>query len=138
MIKLIKVIKGETLIDGTGIEPVEGAVVVIDESRIANVGRKGEVAIPSGAKVFDVSGKTVMPGLIETFVDAEALITDPCCGMCFGLTSPLAGDDVCVASSTNNVLGRMGGRNAQIYLASPATVAASCIEGKLADPRNYL
>jgi homoaconitase/3-isopropylmalate dehydratase large subunit len=84
--------------------------------------------------------RALSEGLIETFVDAEAIVTDPACGMCFALHTPLASNDVCVASSTNNVPGRMevGTHTAQIYLASPATVAASCIEGQLADPRTYL
>jgi len=60
----VKVIKGGRLIDGTGAEPIEGATVIIEGSKIKAVG-KG-IEIPRGAKVIDASGKTVMPGLIDS------------------------------------------------------------------------
>lgn len=89
---------------------------------------------PSTAAVLK---KAIKEGLIEIFMDAGALLTTPSCGMCPGHTTPLVEDEVCVASSTVNNPGRMKGLKAQIYLASPATVAASCVEGKLTDPRSY-
>jgi homoaconitase/3-isopropylmalate dehydratase large subunit len=58
--------------------------------------------------------------------------------MCPGFYTPLAKNEVCIASSTTNVPGRMGEDSAQVYLGSPATVAASAIEGKIVDPRKYL
>jgi homoaconitase/3-isopropylmalate dehydratase large subunit len=75
--------------------------------------------------------------LIQTFIEAGALVPAPSCGMCVGYVTPLVGDEVCVSTSTCNYSGRMGSQESKIYLASPATVAASCIEGKLADPRRY-
>jgi homoaconitase/3-isopropylmalate dehydratase large subunit len=77
-------------------------------------------------------------GLIETFIEAGALVPAPCCGMCLGYVTPLVGDEVCVSTSTCNYSGRMGSEEADIYLASPATVAASCVEGKFADPRRFV
>lgn len=77
-------------------------------------------------------------GLIETFVEAEAVVPPPACGMCCGANTPLGSGDVCISTSTCNYPGRMGSREAEIYLASPATVAASCIEGRISDPRSYL
>ena len=56
---------GGTLIDGTGQDPLPEAVVVIGESVIQEVGRKGEVEIPADCEVIDVSGKTVMPGMFD-------------------------------------------------------------------------
>jgi len=50
----------------------------------------------------------------------------------------LGKDDVCLSASPRNFTGRMGDPNAKVYLASPATVAASAIEGKIADPRRFL
>jgi 3-isopropylmalate/(R)-2-methylmalate dehydratase large subunit len=77
-------------------------------------------------------------GLIDIFIDAGAVIAAPCCGMCIGGVTPLAGDEVCVATSTCNYPSRMGSEDAQIYLANPATVAASAVAGKIVDPREYL
>lgn len=56
---------GGTLIDGSGKEPLQDAVVVVDGSVIRGVGRKGEVEIPPECEIVDVAGKTVMPGMID-------------------------------------------------------------------------
>jgi 3-isopropylmalate/(R)-2-methylmalate dehydratase large subunit len=77
-------------------------------------------------------------GLIDIFFEAEAAVHHPCCGQCWGANTPLAAGDVCVASSTCNYPGRMGSKDAEIYLANPASVAAACVEGKITDPRAYL
>ncbi|MFX0204461.1 MAG: aconitase family protein [Candidatus Hodarchaeota archaeon] len=77
-------------------------------------------------------------GLMDIFVDAEVTNTYPACGQCYGGYTPVDKDEVCVSSSTNNVPGRQGHMEAHVYLASPATVAASSVSGKLADPRDYL
>ncbi len=60
-----KAFVGGTLIDGTGQDPLPEAVVVIGESAIQVVGRKGEVEIPADCEIIDVSGKTVMPGMFD-------------------------------------------------------------------------
>ena len=59
------VIQGGTLIDGTGRAPLEDAVIVVEGERIKAVGKRGEVAVPRGARVIDVKGKTLLPGLID-------------------------------------------------------------------------
>jgi imidazolonepropionase-like amidohydrolase len=61
----LKALVGGKLIDGTGATPVEGAVVVIEGDRISTVGTANSTTIPPGAEVIDVTGKTVMPGLIN-------------------------------------------------------------------------
>lgn len=76
-------------------------------------------------------------GLIDIFLDAGAIVPAPCCGMCWGANTPLAAGDVCISTGTCNYPGRMGSREAEIYAASSATVAASCVEGKITDPRTY-
>ena len=61
----ILVVQGGKLIDGTGRPPIENSVIVIRAGRFEAVGRRGEVAIPAGAEVIDVKGKTVLPGFID-------------------------------------------------------------------------
>ncbi|MBI2211191.1 MAG: amidohydrolase family protein [Deltaproteobacteria bacterium] len=58
-------IQGGMLIDGTGRPPVDDAVVVFQDGRIREVGRRGEVSLPQGAEVIDAKGKTILPGLID-------------------------------------------------------------------------
>jgi hypothetical protein len=59
------VLQGGTLIDATGRPPLEDALIVVEGERIKAVGKRGEVAIPRNARVIDVKGKTILPGLID-------------------------------------------------------------------------
>jgi hypothetical protein len=61
----ILVLQGGTLIDATGREPIEDAVIVIEGERIKAVGKRGDVTVPRGARMIDVKGKTVLPGFID-------------------------------------------------------------------------
>jgi homoaconitase/3-isopropylmalate dehydratase large subunit len=81
----------------------------------------------------------VEDGLVKVLLDAGAVVTPPGCGACFGANLGVAGDgEVVISSSNRNFVGRMGSPKARIYLASPATVAASAVEGCITDPRRYL
>jgi len=83
--------------------------------------------------------RAIDEGLAEIFYDAECVVSAPTCGACLGgFMGILAADEKCVSTTNRNFVGRMGSPKSEVYLASPATAAASAIEGKLADPRKYL
>ncbi|MFI4912963.1 MAG: 3-isopropylmalate dehydratase large subunit [Sedimentisphaeraceae bacterium JB056] len=78
-------------------------------------------------------------GLLNIFQEAECVVAAPTCGACLGgFMGILADEEKCVSTTNRNFVGRMGHPTSGVYLASPATAAASAIEGKLTDPRNYL
>lgn len=78
-------------------------------------------------------------GLMKVFEDAGAKILPNACGICAGYGSARLGDDVtCISSTARNFKGRMGSASSKVYLASPYTVAASAIAGRITDPREFL
>jgi homoaconitate hydratase family protein len=92
--------------------------------------------IPGSRTIFR---QCIDEGITQIFLDAGAIWCNPNCGPCAGGHYGLLGkDEVCVSSSNRNMVGRMGDSSAKIYLASPATVAASVINGKITDPRDFL
>jgi 3-isopropylmalate/(R)-2-methylmalate dehydratase large subunit len=80
--------------------------------------------------------RTLEAGLVEKFVKAGALVEAPCCGPCmggaFGLLAP---GEVSLSTSNRNFRGRQGSTDAKVYLCSPATAAASAMNGVITDPR---
>jgi homoaconitate hydratase family protein len=91
------------------------------------------IVIPASQEVYLQSLKE---GLLEIFVKAGAVIGNPNCGPCLGShMGILASEEVCVTTSNRNFIGRMGSSTAKIYLASPATAAASAVYGEIVDPR---
>jgi homoaconitase/3-isopropylmalate dehydratase large subunit len=88
---------------------------------------------PASREVYQ---KALDSGVMKTLSEAGAIICNPCCGPCFGgQTGILAPGEKCISSTNRNFKGRMGSSDAEVYLASPATVAASAIRGEIADPR---
>jgi 3-isopropylmalate/(R)-2-methylmalate dehydratase large subunit len=75
-------------------------------------------------------------GYLTTLVEAGAVVTNATCGACFGFHMGVLGPgEVCLTASTRNFRGRMGSPDAEIYMASPATVSASAVAGRIVDPR---
>lgn len=94
------------------------------------------VVIPASAEVML---SCLEKGYIQDLMSAGATISSPGCGACLGAHEGiLAPGEVCISSTNRNFPGRMGSTQAQIYLASPATVAASILNGYITDPRSYL
>jgi homoaconitase/3-isopropylmalate dehydratase large subunit len=91
------------------------------------------LVIPASSQVLS---EAMARGYIQTFVDAGAVIGTPGCGPCMGnhMGVPAPGE-VTISTANRNFRGRMGTRDAEIYLASPAVVAASAVAGVIADPR---
>lgn len=78
-------------------------------------------------------------GYIQDLMDAGATIASPGCGPCLGAhDGVIAPGEVCITASNRNFPGRMGSTEAELYLASPATVAASVLNGRITDPRTIL
>ncbi|KQX23537.1 aconitase [Sphingomonas sp. Root50] len=89
----------------------------------------------------DTHREAAHAGLLEVFLDAGATVTQPGCGACYsGNLSPLKlGDgERCISTSVETLRGRMGSQESEVMLANAAVVAASAIEGRIADPAPYL
>jgi homoaconitate hydratase family protein len=94
------------------------------------------IVAPASRKVFS---DAIDLGVAQTILSAGGTLLPPGCGPCLGAHEGVLGPgEVCISSSNRNFRGRMGSEQSEIYLASPATVAASAVEGKIADPRRYL
>jgi 3-isopropylmalate/(R)-2-methylmalate dehydratase large subunit len=93
------------------------------------------VVTPASVKVYE---DAIKRGYVEIYLQSGAVFTNATCGACVGThLGALGENEICISSSSRNFIGRMGALSSKVYLASPATVAASAIEGKIADPRKY-
>ncbi len=94
------------------------------------------IIIPGSQKVYL---DALREGLIETFIEAGAVVSTPTCGPCLGgHMGVLAAGERCLATTNRNFVGRMGSPQSEVYLASPAVAAASAIMGKIASPEEIL
>ena len=99
------------------------------------VARKTRLIItPATQQIFLQAQKE---GLMDIFVDAGAVVSNPTCGACLGgYMGILADGERCISTTNRNFVGRMGARTSEIYLANSAVAAASAIAGKIVDPRD--
>ncbi len=139
------------------VEVIAGGEVKLDQGYIGSCtgGREEDIAaaaeILCGKRIPEYTRLVVIPasaevmlscmekGYIQDLISAGATVAAPGCGACLGVHEGiLAPGEVCISSTNRNFPGRMGSNQAKIYLASPATVAASILNGRITDPRVYL
>ena len=138
--------------NGKPVAEVEG--VPIDQAFIGSCtnGRIGDLIIAAeilkGRKIHEGVRLIITPaskatymealerGIIKILMEAGGIVTNSTCGACIGGHLGVLGPgDVCISSTNRNFRGRMGHQDSRIYLASPATVAASALKGVITDPR---
>jgi len=112
----------------------------LDDMRITAQILKGHSIHPDTRLIIAPASREVYlqalsEGLIEIFLRAGAVVSSQTCSVCAGLEAPLTAGEVCITASPRNFKGRMGSPEAEIYLASPATIAASAVKGAITDPR---
>ncbi len=113
------------------LEDIAAAAEVVRGRRIANGTRF--LVIPASSQVLQAA---LQAGYIQTLIEAGAVIGVPGCGPCMGNHMGIpAPNEVTISSANRNFRGRMGTAEADIYLASPAVVAASAVLGRIGDPR---
>ena len=115
----------------------------LEDLRVAAAILKGKKIAPNVRAILSPATPQVYKdaaaeGLIAIFMDAGFCVTNPTCGACLGMSNGvLAEGEACASTTNRNFMGRMG-KGGMVHLLSPATAAASALEGKLADPRKYL
>jgi 3-isopropylmalate/(R)-2-methylmalate dehydratase large subunit len=135
-----------TVMEASGVEVHEGLIGTCTNGRIEDLRIAADIlknrkirhgfqlnVIPASEKILL---QAISEGIITTLIEAGASILPPSCGPCLGtgLGIPASGHTV-ISTANRNFIGRMGNKEASIYLASPATVATSAITGLITDPR---
>lgn len=94
------------------------------------------IVVPASTKVWKQANAE---GLLDIFAEADCVVSSPTCGACLGgWMGILAPGEKCLSTTNRNFVGRMGSPESEVYLASPATAAASALTGHITDPREYL
>jgi 3-isopropylmalate/(R)-2-methylmalate dehydratase large subunit len=113
------------------LEDIAAAAEIIQGKRVAAGCRL--LVIPASAEVY---AGAVKAGYVQILLEAGAVFGTPGCGPCMGVHMGVLGPgEACISTANRNFKGRMGQPDAEIYLASPAVVAASAIRGVISDPR---
>jgi len=115
------------------LEDLEAAAAILKGRKVHPSVRA--LVIPASWAVYSEALKT---GALAVLVEAGCVILNSGCGPCLGGHEGLmAAGEVCLSTSNRNFRGRMGHRDSEIYLASPATAAATAVTGKITDPREF-
>jgi homoaconitase/3-isopropylmalate dehydratase large subunit len=116
------------------LEDLAAAAMILKGRKVAS--RCRLIVAPASRQVLE---DAIDGGIAQIILSAGGAILPPGCGPCLGAHEGVIGPgEVCISSSNRNFPGRMGSDQAEIYLASPATVAASAVEGRITDPRRFL
>lgn len=116
------------------IEQLRVAAAILKGKRI-----KPEVKLLISPASQEIYLQAIEEGLVEIFIDSGAMILNPNCSVCWGACQGVIGKgERMLSTGTRNFKGRAGSPEAEVYLASAATVAASCLEGKIVSPLSYL
>ena len=114
------------------LEDIEVAARILKGHKVSSKVRL--IVSPASQKIYL---DAIHTGALETLIKAGAVILSPGCNACFGgHQGILAGGEVCLSTTNRNYPGRMGAKDATIYLGSPATAAATALKGKITDPRD--
>ncbi|MEM3539229.1 MAG: aconitase family protein, partial [Nitrososphaerales archaeon] len=115
------------------IEDLRLAAEILKGNKVSD--RTRLIIIPASQEVFL---DALREGLIETFLLSGAIVANPTCGPCLGgHLGVIASGEVCLSTTNRNFIGRMGSTKSKVYLASPATAAASAIKGRITDPTSF-
>ncbi|HEU0265842.1 MAG TPA: 3-isopropylmalate dehydratase large subunit, partial [Geobacterales bacterium] len=115
----------------------------LEDLRVAAQILKGKQIAPTVRAILSpatpkIYREAMQEGLIDIFMAAGFCVTNPTCGACLGMSNGVLADgEVCASTTNRNFMGRMG-KGGMVHLMSPATSAATALEGKIADPRKYL
>jgi homoaconitate hydratase family protein len=116
------------------LEDLEVAARILEGRKVHPLTRL--IVIPASQKIYR---EAMRLGLLDTLIESGAMINPPGCGPCVGVHQGIiAAGENCVSSTNRNFIGRMGSKDSQVFLASPAVVAASAIAGRLAHPESVV
>ena len=119
---------------GAKLSDLKMVAAVLEGNKVAP--GKRLVVAPASSRVM---AEATREGIMQIILDAGANLLPTGCGACAGYgVGVLAENEVCLASTARNFRGRMGANSSKVYLASPYTVAASAINGRITDPREVL
>jgi 3-isopropylmalate/(R)-2-methylmalate dehydratase large subunit len=116
------------------IEDLRIAARILKGRKVADGSRC--IVVPASTKVWN---QAMHEGLFDIFSQAGCYVSGTTCGACLGgYMGILAPGEKCVSTTNRNFVGRMGSPESEVYLASPATAAATAVTGRITDPREYL